>query len=86
MTTGATMNRHRSVQDVETPRDLLDAVEARFGKLTADLACTRANAKAPDAYTESDTFRPPAVERSSLVSIRHLRSAPSGRRGARDGR
>jgi hypothetical protein len=40
-------NRHHSVQDVETPRDLLDAVEDRWGKLDVDLACSRENRKAP---------------------------------------
>jgi phage N-6-adenine-methyltransferase len=37
----------RSKQDYETPRDLLDAVEARWGKLEVDLAATPENAKAP---------------------------------------
>ncbi len=31
-------------QAAQTPRDLLDAVEARFGKITSDLAATRENA------------------------------------------
>lgn len=33
----------KSVQVVGTPRDLLDAVEARFGKMTFDLAATAEN-------------------------------------------
>jgi hypothetical protein len=42
-------NRGESKQDYETPRELLDPVEARFGTLEVDLACTAANAKAPIA-------------------------------------
>ena len=34
----------RSKQDVQTPRDLLDAVERRFGRIVVDLAATRDNA------------------------------------------
>lgn len=46
---------HRSRQDFETPRIFLDAVEYRWGKLTADLACTVENAKAPLALVQSLT-------------------------------
>jgi phage N-6-adenine-methyltransferase len=48
--TGATLNRGRSKQDYGTPREFIDAVESRFGKLVHDLACTRENAKAPSGY------------------------------------
>jgi phage N-6-adenine-methyltransferase len=41
----------RSKQDYGTPREFLDAVEGRFGKLTCDLACTRENMKCPEGYT-----------------------------------
>lgn len=34
---------HRSVQDVGTPRELLDAIEKRFGPITLDLAATAEN-------------------------------------------
>lgn len=37
----------KSVQIVRTPRDLLDAIEKRFGKLTFDLAATRENSVVP---------------------------------------
>ncbi len=37
----------RSKQDYATPRDLLDAIEFRFGKLEIDLAANEENAKAP---------------------------------------
>lgn len=37
-------------QAYETPEELLAAVERRFGLLTCDLACSVANAKAPDAF------------------------------------
>jgi DNA N-6-adenine-methyltransferase (Dam) len=59
VSTGAANNRHRSKQDVETPRDLLDAVEARFGPLTCDLACTKINAKAKDCFTPTDVIQRP---------------------------
>ena len=35
----------RSVQEVETPQDLMDAVEKRFGKMDFDLAANQENAK-----------------------------------------
>lgn len=41
-----------SRQDYETPREFLDAVEARFGRLDVDLACRLDNAKAPRFITE----------------------------------
>lgn len=40
----------KSVQVVGTPRDLLDAVEARFGRLTFDLAATKENSVTGPAY------------------------------------
>jgi phage N-6-adenine-methyltransferase len=42
---------HRSEQTVETPKDFLDAIAARFGRLDFDLACTKENAKAPRPVT-----------------------------------
>lgn len=47
--TGASNNRHGSVQVVGTPRDFLDAVEKRFGLITCDLAATHDN-KVCDNY------------------------------------
>ena len=44
--TGASFARGQSVQDVETPKDLLDAVVRRWGPLAIDLAATEANRKA----------------------------------------
>lgn len=44
--TGASFARGQSVQDVETPKDLLDAVVRRWGPLAIDLAATRENRKA----------------------------------------
>lgn len=38
---------HASKQDYGTPRDLLDAIEARFGAITCDLAADAHNAVAP---------------------------------------
>ena len=41
----------KSEQIVCTPRVLLDAVEARFGAIKYDLACSEANKVCPDAYS-----------------------------------
>jgi len=46
MGAGAAMNRYRSESSVETPWELIDAVEKRFGKIKFDLAASRANCKA----------------------------------------
>lgn len=48
--TGASLNRGRSNQVVGTPWDFIRAVENRWGRLVADLACTNANSKAPAGY------------------------------------
>lgn len=46
-----------SKQDYETPREFLDAVEARFGPLHVDLAARDDNAKAPKWITpEQDSL------------------------------
>ena len=44
--TGASNNRGNSKQDVGTPWGFIQAVVFRFGELGADLAATKANAKA----------------------------------------
>jgi len=49
---GAANHRHTSNQEVATPRDLLDAIERRFGKITFDLAAI------PDNTTASNFFSP----------------------------
>lgn len=47
----------KSEQDVGTPRDFLDAVEERFGKMHVDLAATKEDAKASIFITpKEDTF------------------------------
>ncbi len=48
--TGASLNRGRSKQDYGTPWPFIRAVEAKWGMILHDLACTRANAKAPSGY------------------------------------
>jgi phage N-6-adenine-methyltransferase len=54
---GAANHRGSSKQDVETPPDLIAAVERRFGKLAVDLAATPENAKAPRyIWTEQDSL------------------------------
>jgi phage N-6-adenine-methyltransferase len=40
-----------SKQDVETPAELLQAIEARWGKLTLDLAAREDNKKTPVCFT-----------------------------------
>lgn len=45
---------HRSVQEVSTPRNFIDAVEARFGQLHVDLAASTENAKAPRFIGEEE--------------------------------
>ena len=48
--TGASFNRGKSRQDFGTPIAFIRAVEGRWGPMVHDLACTRANAKAPSGY------------------------------------
>lgn len=43
----AKVNQPHARQDYCTPPELLEAVQARFGKITFDAACTRENAVAP---------------------------------------
>ena len=61
------MARHNSKQDYGTPRDFLDAVERRWGKLSFDLAAEAENCKA----SEQRSGNPPKgyydVEDDSLV-------------------
>lgn len=60
MVTGPTINRHRSKQDFETPQILIEAIEARYGKLFCDLAGTEENKKAPQVITpQQDSFSKP---------------------------
>lgn len=53
--TGAMLARGKSKQSYGTPRDFLDAVEARYGAITWDLAATRDN-----VVTQSDYYFGPA--------------------------
>jgi phage N-6-adenine-methyltransferase len=52
--TGPSIRRFKSKQDYGTPREFLDAVEARFGKLAFDLAASSANAVTPNYFTIAD--------------------------------
>lgn len=57
----------KSKQDYGTPWELIRAVEARWGKLTIDLAASPENAKAPYYYTvEDDYLTAPLGEMLSL--------------------
>src|SRR5262245_43821674 len=48
----------RSKQDYETPREFIEAVEKRWGKLDIDLAANRTNAKADSYFTpEQDSLK-----------------------------
>jgi phage N-6-adenine-methyltransferase len=65
--TGAGLARHQSVQDVQTPKEFIDAIEKRFGILRIDLAATNNNCQAqlhfgpgsqsPDALVEDWSVR-----------------------------
>src|SRR4030065_2360243 len=52
---GASLNRGKSEQVVETPREFLDAVEKRFGKILFDLAATSENT-VTHLYGNGDQF------------------------------
>ena len=57
-------NKGRSRQDVGTPRDFLDAIERRFGRIKVDLAARADNAVAPLFVTpEEDSLTVPWGER-----------------------
>ncbi len=43
--TGPSINRHRSKQDYETPREFIHLIEVRFGKIFLDLAADHLNSK-----------------------------------------
>src|SRR5688572_1529905 len=47
----ATVNRPNAPQDYRSPPELLAAVQARFGRITFDAACTLDNAVAGNGYT-----------------------------------
>jgi phage N-6-adenine-methyltransferase len=49
---GPTINKGKSKQDYGTPKDLLEAVEGRFGKISFDLAADDENHVAPKYFTE----------------------------------
>lgn len=63
MTTGPTINRHRSKQDYSTPIDFMDAVRRRFGRPTFDLAASSDNTKCTSFYS---------VEQDSLEQDWHM--------------
>lgn len=50
LATGPAVKRYRSIQDVGTPDDFLDAVQRRFGRINFDLAASADNAVCPDFY------------------------------------
>lgn len=52
--TGESLNRHKSEQSVGTPRELLDAVERRWGRLQFDLAADANNAVAFNFFSKED--------------------------------
>lgn len=52
--TGASMARHRSEQDVATPPDFMLAVVRRFGPIAHDLAALPENTKAPSFYSPAE--------------------------------
>lgn len=52
MSTGPTINRHKSKQDWATPPEFIEAVEKRFGKIEFDLAASAENTKHTGFYDE----------------------------------
>jgi phage N-6-adenine-methyltransferase len=54
MSTMPAQKPHRSVQEVETPTELIRAVERRFGLIGFDLAASAQNAKARQFFTRAD--------------------------------
>lgn len=64
--------RHESEQVVETPRVFIDAVEARFGPLDVDLACSAVNQKAPARLHRDALKQPWDVLRGSLLHSRDI--------------
>ena len=64
------MARHNSKQDYGTPRDFLDAVERRWGKLSFNLAAEAENCKASE--------RGPAIPRRATTTSRTTRSSAGG--------
>jgi len=51
--TGPSINRHRSNQEIGTPREFLDACERRFGQIDFDLAASAKNAVVPHYFTKA---------------------------------
>jgi hypothetical protein len=49
-TTGAALNRYKSVQEVQTDPELIRAVVARYGRIGFDLAASKANSQAGDSF------------------------------------
>jgi phage N-6-adenine-methyltransferase len=48
--TGPSINKGKSKQDVGTPWEFVRAVEAKWGPMVGDLACTTKNKKAPKGF------------------------------------
>jgi phage N-6-adenine-methyltransferase len=49
---GPTINKGKSKQDYQTPPEFIEAVVARFGPITFDLAADEKNAQAPNYFTK----------------------------------
>lgn len=57
--TGPTINRGSSNQSYSTPKDFIQAVEARFGEIYFDLAASKENTKCPTRWfnEENDSLK-----------------------------
>ena len=64
--TGPTISRGTSRQDWETPTELIEAVEARFGRITFDLAAEGDNAKHASHFKPADNALVQPWPRSGL--------------------
>jgi phage N-6-adenine-methyltransferase len=63
---------HRSEQSVETPPELIAAVEHRYGKIDFDLAASKENAKAPRYFTKADDSLSQSWQLGSSVKVAWL--------------
>lgn len=79
--TGPSIKRGKSKQDYGTPRDFLDAVEARFGRIHWDLAATKATSAAtinlPDEHRYFGPDREEPNYRDALAPDRSWDIFPS---------
>jgi phage N-6-adenine-methyltransferase len=68
----------RSKQDYRTPKEFIEAVESRFGRLQFDLAATHRNTAAPQFYSpKDDSLKSPWLE-AAIPGTRFWLNPPFG--------